>query len=227
MDFIEWRATPQHNVEVLSDTEDLYRYFDATEAAEFLYACVERTVEYDLPHEIDYLRRHDQALRRIMNTVEMPDRVAENLLMFIRQNKGTLPKRRRTGEFKKLTDDEVRMLETIVNDAFEDFGEGGADKIHDADEAPQRHELEFPEPNERWIFDREVVVFWGQDVDTRVRCEISRQALDDNFKGDAKDKMQVFRANRKAIEEFARKKYLAGQIEPDGSVLIRTLDIHR
>jgi Protein of unknown function (DUF1488) len=71
------------------------------------------------------------------------------------------------------------------------------------------------------------VVFGGQDVDTRVRCEISRQALDDNFKGDAKDKMQVFRANRKAIEEFARKKYLAGQIEPDGSVLIRTLDIHR
>jgi Fic/DOC family len=148
MDFIEWRATPQHNVEVLSDTEDLYRYFDATEAAEFLYSCVERTVEYDLPHEIDYLRRHDQALRRIMNTVEMPDGVAENLLMFIRQYKGTLPKRRRTGEFKKLTDDEVRMLETIVNDAFEDFGERGADKTHDADEAPQRHELEFPEPNE-------------------------------------------------------------------------------
>jgi hypothetical protein len=28
----------------------------------------------------------------------------------------------------------------------------------------------------------------------------------------------VFRANRKAIEEFARRKYLAGQIEPDGSV---------
>jgi hypothetical protein len=58
-----------------------------------------------------------------------------------------------------------------------------------------------------------------------VRCEISREALDDNFRGDGKDKVQVFRANRKAIEEFARKKYLAGQIEPDGSVLIRTLDL--
>jgi hypothetical protein len=227
MNFIEWRPTPQHNVEVLNDTEDLYRYFDATAAAEFLYSCVERTVEYDLPREIDYLRRHDQALRRIMNTVEMPDRLAENLLMFIRQNKGTLPKRRRTGEFKKLTDAEVGLLEAVVNDAFEDFGDGGSDKIHDADQAPQHHELEFPEPNEQWIFDREVVVFWGQDVDTRVRCEISRQALDDNFRGDGKDKVQVFRADRKAIEEFARQKYLAGQIEPDGSVLIRTLDLHR
>jgi hypothetical protein len=84
LDFIEWRPTPQRNVEVLNDTEDLYRYFDATDAAEFLYSCVEHTVEYDLPREIDYLRRHDQALRRIMNTVEKPDRVAENLLMFIR-----------------------------------------------------------------------------------------------------------------------------------------------
>lgn len=227
MNFIEWRPTIQHNVEVLNDTEDLYRYFDATEAAEFLYSCVERTVQYDLPREIDYLRRHDQALRRIMNTVEMPDRVAENLLMFVRQNKGTLPKRRRTGEFKKLTDAEVSLLEGVVNDAFDDFGERGPDNLHEAEEPPQRHELEFPEPNEQWIFDRQVVVFWGQDVDTRVRCEIRQEALDDNFAGDGKDKLPVFRANRKTIEDFARKKYLAGRTEPDGSILIRTLDFHR
>ena len=107
MPFIEWRPTPERNVEVLNDTADLYRYFDCTEAAEFLYACVTRTVEHDLPREIDYLRRHDEALRRIMDTVEMPDRVAENLLMFIRQNKGTLSKRRRRDEYKKLRDDEV------------------------------------------------------------------------------------------------------------------------
>ena len=121
MNFIEWRATPGRNVEVLNDTADLYRYFDGTEAVEFLYACVTRTVEHDLPREIDYLRRHDEALRRIMETVEMPDRLAENLLMFTRQNKGKLPSRRRTGEFKKLTDTEVAMLEAVVREAFEGF----------------------------------------------------------------------------------------------------------
>lgn len=94
MDFIKWRPTPSRNVEVLNDTADLYRYFDCTDAAEFLYACVARTVEHDLPREIDYLRRHDDAIRRIMDAVEMPDRLAENLLLFIRQNKGTLSKRR-------------------------------------------------------------------------------------------------------------------------------------
>jgi hypothetical protein len=70
--FIEWRSAAQRNVEVLNDTADLYRHFDCTGAAEFLYRCVLRTVEYDLPREIDYLRGHDQALRRIMETVEMP-----------------------------------------------------------------------------------------------------------------------------------------------------------
>ncbi len=121
MPFIEWRPTPERNVEVLNDTADLYRYFDCTEAAEFLYACVRRTVEHDLPREIDYLRRHDEAIRRIMDAVEMPDRVAENLVMFIRQNKGTLSKKRREGEFKKLRDEEVTLIEGIVHDAFEGF----------------------------------------------------------------------------------------------------------
>lgn len=121
MPFIDWRPTPERNVEVLNNTADLYRYFDCTEAAEFLYACVQRTVETDLPREIDYLRRHDEALRRIMDTVEMPDRLAENLLMFIRQNGGTLPKRRRENEFKALDNNEVRRLEEIVREAFEGF----------------------------------------------------------------------------------------------------------
>lgn len=119
MPFIEWRATPERNVEVLNDTADLYRYYDCTEAAEFLCSCVARTIEYDLPREIAYLQCHDEAIRRIMDAVEMPDRFAENLIMCIRQNGGSLSKRRREGEFRKLTDEEAAMLENIVRDAFD------------------------------------------------------------------------------------------------------------
>ena len=35
----------------------------------------------------------------------------------------------------------------------------------------------------------------------------------------------MFRENRPAIEELAQRKYLTGQVEPDGTVLIRTADI--
>jgi hypothetical protein len=214
-------------VEVLNDTADLYRYFDVTEAAEFLYACVKRTVDEDLPREIDYLRRHDEAVQRIMNTVEMPDRLAENLLMFIRQNKGKLPKRRRTVEFKKLTDAEVTSLEAIVGEAFDGFGNArtGEGDIHAGEEEAAVRKLEFPAPEERFVFDRDVVIFWGRDGETRVRCEISRDTLDDHFGGDGKDKLEVFRANRRAIEQEARRKYLAGDTEADSSVLIHSADL--
>jgi hypothetical protein len=126
MTFIDWRTAPNRNVEVQNDTADLYRYYDCTAAAEFLYACVRRTVEHDLPDEIDYLRRHDEAIHRIMEAVEMPDRLAENLVMFIRQNHGTLSKNRRAGDYKELRDDEVTRLEEIVRDAFDGFGGAAA-----------------------------------------------------------------------------------------------------
>ncbi len=123
MPFIEWHPTPERNVEVVNDTADFYRYFDCTEVAEFLYACVQRTVDEDLPRKIDYLRRHDEAIQRVMEMVEMPDRIAENLVMFIRQNGGTLSGKRRQGEFQKLTDHEVQRIERIVADAFSGFAD--------------------------------------------------------------------------------------------------------
>ncbi len=121
MNYIEWRPTPEHNVEVTNDTADLYRYFDATEEAEFLYSCVRRAVEVDLPREIQYLDRHDEAMRRIMEAVEMPDRLAANLIQFIRQNSGALGGKRRETEFRQLTDNEAEQIETIVADAFAGF----------------------------------------------------------------------------------------------------------
>ncbi|MHB1960273.1 MAG: Fic family protein [Acidobacteriaceae bacterium] len=124
MDYTDWRPTPERNVEVQNDTADLYRYFDCTAAAEFLYGCVERAINEDLPREIDFLRRNDEAMRRVMNTVEMPDRIAENLIRYIRLNEGRLGRKRREGEFEKLTDDEVASIEAIVREAFEGFETG-------------------------------------------------------------------------------------------------------
>jgi hypothetical protein len=89
MNFIDWRPTAERNAEALNDTADLYRYLDCTENAEFLYSCAEQTIDRDLPREIDYLRRHDKAVRRIMEYVDMPDRIAGDLVMFIRKNSGS------------------------------------------------------------------------------------------------------------------------------------------
>ena len=90
----------------------------------------------------------------------------------------------------------------------------------------ENKELIFPAPEERYDTSRDVVVFWGLDRTQRIRCVISREAaLDDHFHGDNRNKLEVFRENRPAIEEIARRKYLSGHVEPDGTVLIRTADI--
>jgi len=119
MDYIEWHTLPNRNIEVTNDTADLYRYFDCTDNAEFLYECVRRTVEKDLPQEIEYLKCHDEAMSLITELVEMPDRLAQDLIMFIRQNDGKLSKRRREKEFEKLTDKEASYIEEVVNKTFE------------------------------------------------------------------------------------------------------------
>ncbi len=118
LDLIDWRRTPQGNVEVLNNTVDLYRYFDCTKQAEFLFKCVEETVTKILPEEIDYLQRHDRLNEYLKNDVEMPDRLADLLIRFLRQNDGKLSNRARKKEFSALTDEEVREIEHMYDKFF-------------------------------------------------------------------------------------------------------------
>jgi len=121
MDCIEWTSTAKGNVKVLNETSDLYRFFDCTQVAEFLYSCVKRTIESDLPREIDFLTRRDEAVRNVMDAVEMPDLLAEQFVLFVQRNDGKLPERRRKKEFVALNSEELSKLENIVREAFDGF----------------------------------------------------------------------------------------------------------
>ena len=118
LDLIKWEPTRRGNVEVLNEPIDLYRYFDATRQAEFLYDCVRQTVEKTLPEEVAYLSRHDDMLSFIDDHFDMPDKVSENLIAFLRQGNGKLSKRAREKEFQKLTGKEVEMLEQKFAEIF-------------------------------------------------------------------------------------------------------------
>ncbi|MCC6241795.1 MAG: Fic family protein [Gemmatimonadaceae bacterium] len=108
---IDWRPTLDGNVEVLNDTADWYRYFDATAHAEFLYHCVRTTIESDLPYEVAYLRAYDTFAMAIGAMVDMPTRTRDLLHRFLRQNNGRLSQRARGAEFANLTDGEVAVIE--------------------------------------------------------------------------------------------------------------------
>ncbi|AKS42926.1 Cell filamentation protein Fic [Wenzhouxiangella marina] len=120
---IEWEPTERNNVEVLNDTGDYYRFFDATLHAEFLYECVQKTIEEDLPQEADFLRRYDAFRSKVEAYIDMPDRTLDLLFRFLQQNDGSFSKRARDKEFSALTEDEVRYIESLYARAF---GRGSA-----------------------------------------------------------------------------------------------------
>jgi len=118
IELIDWRPTPDNNVEVLNDTIDFYRYFDATKMAEFLYSCVQQTIDEIIPEEVDYLRKYDEFKFRIEQSWEMPDKMIALLSRFLEQGEGKLSKRAREKDFQILTDDEIKQIEFVYSEIF-------------------------------------------------------------------------------------------------------------
>jgi Fic/DOC family protein len=117
---IAWEPTALGNVRIQNDTGDFYRFFDATPHAEFLYACVRKTIDEDLPNEASFLKNFDQFRAGVANMLDMPERTLSNLFGFLRQNGGRLSKRARENEFAALTPDEVTKIEELYAASFGD-----------------------------------------------------------------------------------------------------------
>lgn len=118
LDLIEWRPTDKNNVEVLNETVDLYRYFDATRQAEFFFECVEVTVNKTLPEEVDYLAKYGLLNDFVKNYIDIPDKSVDLLIRFLNQNNGKLSKRALGKEFSQLTNTEVEAIEHKYDEVF-------------------------------------------------------------------------------------------------------------
>jgi Fic/DOC family len=119
LEWISWRPTDKGNVDVEDETSDYYRYFDATLHAEFLFKCLERAVETDLPNELGFLEVRDKFHERVTNIVDMGERYLDLLLRFLQQGHGHLSKRAREKEFRNLDEREVLLIEGIFAQLFE------------------------------------------------------------------------------------------------------------
>ncbi len=118
VDLVQWEEAPDHNVKILNETIDLYRYFDLTRQAEFLYECVEETIERIIPEELDYLEKYDRLTQFIDAHVALPDTKVDLLIKFLDQNNGKLSKKKRDKEFEELTNKEVREIEDAFQNIF-------------------------------------------------------------------------------------------------------------
>ena len=116
--FIEWNTTKDNNVEIDNNTADLYKYFDATAQTEFLFDCINETIENIIPNEVNYLVKYDEFKHYINNTFEMPDKLIALLTRFLEQGNGTLSKRALEKEFTNFTVEEVQEIEEKYNEIF-------------------------------------------------------------------------------------------------------------
>ncbi|WPQ60657.1 Fic family protein [Chitinophaga sancti] len=118
IDLVEWKPTQDNNVTVLNDTTDLYRYFDATKQAEFLYSCVQETIEHTIPEEVTYLEKYDLMKQYLDNYFEMPDKTVALLVRFLEQGNGKLSERAKSKEFKELSEEEVDEIQNKYVEVF-------------------------------------------------------------------------------------------------------------
>lgn len=118
LDFIEWKTTQDHSVEVLNDTTDYYIFYDATVQAEFLFDCIDYTIKEIIPEEVVYLQSYDQMKSWLDDNFEMPDKTVALLIRFLDQNNGVLSKRARNNEFKKLNEQEIQQIEKQFQKMF-------------------------------------------------------------------------------------------------------------
>jgi len=116
-EFIDWHWTSQQEITVTNDTSDLYRYFDATVFAEYLYDRVADTVRRDLKEELGFVAVFDRAFTAVREIVDMPDRRASLFVRLCVQNGGRLSAAKRP-QFPELSDAEIAQLETQVQQAI-------------------------------------------------------------------------------------------------------------
>jgi hypothetical protein len=95
-----------------------FKYFDATEQAEFLYRALERTVENDLQQEIEFLLGFDRACHNLNQLLDWPNHSLELFVRVVHQNDNTLSKNKKQSHFGWMTEVEVSKAETIVAEAF-------------------------------------------------------------------------------------------------------------
>lgn len=119
LDLIDWKETPDHNVQILNETIDLYRYYDLTDQAEFLYECVEDTIKRIIPEELDYLGKYDRMNQFINNHVTLPDNKVDLLIKVLNQNDGKLSMKKRQKEFDELNDEEIENIKKGYSEIYD------------------------------------------------------------------------------------------------------------
>lgn len=100
-----------------ADVESYFRYPDLTYQCIYLSRIIREAVSLDMSDELLFLQRYDELKKAIQDRIDMPDKDLNQLILFLHQNKGIFPNRRKN-EFPKLYEEEFSMIQQIYLDIF-------------------------------------------------------------------------------------------------------------
>ena len=117
---IEYTKNAAGEITVTNDSEIsyYYKYPDLTEQCAFLAKTVIDSIKEDMPTELNFIKSYDELKEEIIKSIDMPDKLLNQLILFLHQNNGLLAKRRRK-EFSKLLDSEINLIEKLYKEIFE------------------------------------------------------------------------------------------------------------
>ena len=120
MKFIRYEKSEEGEVTVTNadETESYFRYPDLTEHCIYLLRAIHATLKEDMPDELHFIQRYEEAKAAIQGIVDMPDKMVDQMILFLYQNKGIFPKRRRES-FARLTDEEIASMQSAYRKVFE------------------------------------------------------------------------------------------------------------
>lgn len=101
-------------LKVNQDTGHHYQYIDYTIYAEYLFNCIERTLDEHFEKEIQFLINYDKMKSGIKNIVDMPDKQVDLFIRCVLQNQGCLSAKKLDSHFDMLSKHEVQLLEKVV-----------------------------------------------------------------------------------------------------------------
>ncbi len=116
---ISYIRKPDGTLEVNNpeEVEAYFRYPDLTVQSTYLAKTIQETINQDMPEELDFIKNYDELKHELQNIADMPDKDINLMIMFLYQNKGVFPRRRRK-DFDKLTDGEISSMEIAFKDIF-------------------------------------------------------------------------------------------------------------
>lgn len=127
MPLIDFMPNDDASIDVLNETINLYRYFDATRMAEYLYECIDTTIDRELKAELDTVSAFGKARKAIDARYDLPEKKKNLFLKLCWDGKGHVSKNKRKSQFEMFSDEELDRMESLVAPYFSVLN-GGEDE---------------------------------------------------------------------------------------------------